>query len=92
MNRKYIKNVLNEGYAFGKLFKSSVNISTHDILNVCKDLGAKPIKDFKELTSLVNNEYSEMDIKNGLPSIREVLIGLHKAVPGGLFEVKQQES
>lgn len=92
MNKKYFRNVLNEGYAFGKLFKSSVNVSTHDILNVCKEIGAKPTKDFKELTQLVNDEYSEMDIKDGLPSVREVLLGLHKLVPGGIFEVRQQES
>jgi len=91
MNKKYLKNVINEGYAFGKLFKSSVNVSTHDILNVCKEIGARPNKDLKELTSLVNNEYAELDIKDGLPSIREILIGLHKAVPGGIFEVKTQE-
>ena len=92
MSRKYFRNVLNEGYAFGKLFKSAVNVSTHDILNVCKEMGAKPSKELKELTELVNNEYSELDIKYGLPPIREILIGLHKAVPGGIFEVKQQES
>ena len=91
MNKKYLRNVLNEGYAFGKLFKSSVNVATHDILNVCKELGAKPSKDYKELTQLVNDEYSEMDIKNGLPSIREVLIGLHKAIPGGIFEVNKEQ-
>lgn len=91
MNKKYLKNIINEGYAFGKLFKSSVNVSTHDILNVCKEIGARPNKDLKELTSLVNNEYAELDIKHGLPSIREILIGLHKAVPGGIFEVKTQE-
>ena len=91
MNKKYLRNVLNEGYAFGKLFKSSVNVATHDILNVCKEIGANPIKDFKELTQLVNDEYSEMDIKNGLPSIREVLIGLHKAIPGGIFEVNKEQ-
>ena len=91
MNKKYLRNALNEGYAFGKLFKSSVNVATHDILNVCKELGAKPSKDYKELTQLVNDEYSEMDIKNGLPSIREVLIGLHKAIPGGIFEVNKEQ-
>ena len=91
MKSKYLKNVLNEGYAFGKLFKSSVNVATHDILNVCKEIGAKPIKDFKELTSLVNDEYAELDIKDRLPPIREILIGLHRAIPGGIFEVKTQE-
>jgi len=91
MNKQYFRNVLNEGYAFGKLFKSSVNVATHDILNVCKEIGAKPIKDFKELTSLVNDEYAELDIKNGLPPIKEILIGLHRVVPGGIFEVKPQE-
>jgi len=91
MSKSYLRNVLNEGYAFGRLFKSSVNVSTHDILNVCKEIGAKPIKDLKELTSLVNDEYAELDIKDGLPPIREILIGLHRAVPGGIFEVKQQE-
>lgn len=90
MKHTYLKNVLNEGYAFGKLFKSSVNVATHDILNVCKEIGAKPIKDFKELTSLVNDEYAELDIKDGLPPIREILIGLHRAIPGGIFEVKTQ--
>jgi hypothetical protein len=91
MNKKYLKNVLNEGYAFGKLFKSSVNVSTHDILNVCKEIGARPAKELKELTSLVNNEYAELDIKDGLPPLRQILIDLHRAVPGGIFEVKRQE-
>ena len=91
MYKKYLKNVLNEGYAFGRLFKSSVNISTHDILNVCKQIGATPLKDLKELTSLVNDEYAELDIKDGLPPIKEILIGLHRAVPGGIFEVKAQD-
>ena len=91
MRRKYLKNVLNEGYAFGKLFTSSVNVSTHDILNVCKEIGAIPIKDLKELTSLVNDEYAALDIKLGLPPIKEVLISLHRAVPGGIFRVKHQE-
>ena len=91
MNKKYLRNVLNEGYAFGKLFTSSVNISTHDILNVCKEIGVKPIKELKELTALVNDEYAELDIKDGLPSIKDILIGLHRAVPGGIFEVKTRE-
>ena len=88
--KPYLRNILNEGYAFGKLFKSSVNVATHDILNVCKELGAKPIKDYKELTQLVNDEYGEMDIKDGFPPIKEVLIGLHRAVPGGIFVTREE--
>ncbi len=88
--KPYLRNILNEGYAFGKLFKSSVNVATHDILNVCKELGAKPNKDYKELTQLVNDEYGEMDIKDGLPPIKEVLLGLHRAVPGGIFVTREE--
>lgn len=88
--KSYFKNVINEGYAFGKLFTSSVNVSTHDILNVCKELNAKPNKELKELTQLVNDEYSELNIKDGLPPIREILIGLHKAVPGGIFVTREE--
>jgi hypothetical protein len=91
MKKTYLRNIVNEGYAFGRLFTSSVNVSTHDILNVCKEIGAKPIKELKELTALVNDEYAELDIKNGLPPIKEILIGLHRVVPGGIFEVKPQE-